>query len=185
LRLFLAGEPTSKGRRSGRDQRQPQHVPAPRGGEATAPWRACLEGRSGCAVEPGDAQPPLPLSFRAWREVDGHLVPPVPPGEGVPGAGEDVADRQPGKEEPERDEDGPHRRECTPFGRFALRGGVSLGGRREKPMDTLHAWRRAHLRLAPPLQAAARPLRVPGRVHDVFRAHGCCLVCFRRLRRSF
>ena len=35
-------------------------------------------------------QPPLPLRFRAWREVDGHLVPPVPPGEAVQGAGEDV-----------------------------------------------------------------------------------------------
>jgi len=83
----------------------------------------CLEGRSGRALEPGDAHPPLSLSFRAWRNVDGYLVPLVPPGEAVQGAGEDVADRQPDKEEPERLEDGPHRRECTPF-RLGLAPGL-------------------------------------------------------------
>ena len=92
-------------------------LPTPRQGQATPRQPDCLEGRSGRALEPGDAQPPLSLSFRAWREVDGYLVPPAPPGEAVQGAGEDVADRQPGKEEPERVEDGPHRRECTPIGR--------------------------------------------------------------------
>jgi hypothetical protein len=92
-------------------------LPCPRPGESQAtPWQPdCLEGRWGRALEPGDAEAPLSLSFRAWRKVDGHLVPPVPPGEAVQRPGEDVADRQPGKEEPKRVEDGPHRRECTPF----------------------------------------------------------------------
>jgi hypothetical protein len=76
----------------------------------------CLEGRRGRALEPGDAQAPFSLSFRAWREVDACLVPPVSPGEAIQGADEDVADRHSDKEEPKRLEDGPHRRERTPFG---------------------------------------------------------------------
>jgi hypothetical protein len=75
----------------------------------------CLEGQGRGALEPGGAQPPFSLSFRAWREVEGHLAPPVLLGEAVQERGEDVADRKPGKEEPKQVEDGPHGRECTPF----------------------------------------------------------------------
>ena len=74
--------------------------------------------------------------LQSWRSPP--LVPPVPPGGAVQRAGEDVADREPGKEEPERAEDGPHRRECrrsgfdwrllTPSG--CLTGQRSVTGRR-------------------------------------------------------
>ncbi len=102
-----------------------------------APWPGCLEGRSGRALEPGDAQPPLSLSLGARREVDGYLVPPVAPGEAVQGAGEDVADHQASKEEPEGLEDGPHRRECT------FRLGLAPGrGPQSGPRTTLPTPRR-------------------------------------------
>ena len=42
----------------------------------TSATGVCLEGRAGRALEPGETQPPLFLTFSAWREVDGHLVTP-------------------------------------------------------------------------------------------------------------
>jgi hypothetical protein len=67
-----------------------------------------LGGRSGRAPSPGDGQPPFSLRFRARRERNVYLDPLIPPGEAVQGAGEDVADCQPGKEKPKRVEDRPH-----------------------------------------------------------------------------
>ncbi len=58
--------------------------------------------RAGTAAKPAPAQPPFSLSFRAWWKVDGHLVSPIPPAEAAQRPGEDVADRQPGKDAPER-----------------------------------------------------------------------------------
>jgi len=50
--------------------------------------------------------------FSVWTSDFGRFFPAT----SVQGPGEDVADCQPGNEEPERIEDGPHRRECTPVG---------------------------------------------------------------------
>ena len=81
--------------------------PTPQRSQATPRQPDCLEGRWGRALEPGDAQAPFSLSFRAWREVDAYLVPHVPPGEAIQGADKGIADRHPDKEEPKRVEDGP------------------------------------------------------------------------------
>jgi hypothetical protein len=77
----------------------------------------------------------LSLSSRAWRKVDGRLVPPVLLGEAVQRPGKDVADRQPSKEKPERIEDGPHRR-----GVYAVRAWVGAeAGRKDSLGTTLPA----------------------------------------------
>jgi hypothetical protein len=91
-------------------------LPTPGEVKATPRQPDCLESRWGRALEPGDAQAPFSLSFRTWREVDAYFVSPVPPGEAIQGADEDVADRHPDKEEPKPVEDGPHRREMYAVG---------------------------------------------------------------------
>ena len=93
---------------------------SPRDSQHCESWRAVREGST---LEPGEAHPPVSLTFRDWREVNVPLVPPLLPRETVQGPGED--DRSPARLGEIREET----EGSVPHGRSVRRSGMRLGGR--------------------------------------------------------